>query len=262
MFSNAFSTEELIRYSQQIKLEEIGLAGQEKLKNARVLCIGLGGIGCPLLLYLAAAGVGNLGIVDDDIVELSNLQRQILYRLPQLAQQKAAAAKAQLQALNPSIEVHEYPLRLTEQNAVELIEQYDIVADGSDNFCTRYQIHDVCFALDRPYVYGSTSQFQGQCSLFHGKQGPCFRCLFPTPTNTNTIPTCSAGGVLGVLPGLLGVIQATEIIKWVLQTGESLKNRLLLVDLLKMKFQEIHLAKNPDCSLCNVPSKLRWNLCK
>jgi sulfur-carrier protein adenylyltransferase/sulfurtransferase len=250
MFSIAFSTEELIRYSQQIKLEQIGLAGQEKLKSARVLCIGLGGLGSPLLLYLAAAGVGKLGIIDDDVVELSNLHRQILYRQAQIASPKAAAAKEQLQALNPSIGVHSYPIRLTQKNAVELIEQYDIVADGSDNFCTRYLAHDICFALDRPYVYGSTAQFQGQCAVFHGKQGPCFRCLFPTPANIEEAPDCHTGGVLGVLPGLLGVIQASEIIKWVLQTGESLKERLLRVDLLKMKFQEIQLVKNPECSLC------------
>ncbi|MBA2651062.1 MAG: molybdopterin-synthase adenylyltransferase MoeB [Tatlockia sp.] len=250
MVNHSLSADELIRYSQQIKLDEIGFQGQEKLKNARVLCVGLGGLGSPLLLYLAAAGVGTLGLVDDDIVELSNLQRQILYRSPQVAHQKTVAAKAELLALNPSIQVNTYAEKLTENNAAQLISQYDIIADGSDNFYTRYLIHDVCFELDKPYVYASASQFQGYCSIFYGSKGPCFRCLFPMPPSSDTIPNCDSGGVLGVLPGLLGIIQAAEIIKWILKIGSPLEKRLLMIDLLKMTFKEVHLSQNPDCKLC------------
>ncbi|MFI4918356.1 MAG: molybdopterin-synthase adenylyltransferase MoeB [Legionellales bacterium] len=250
MLKHALSTDELIRYSQQIKLDEIGLSGQEKLKNARVLCVGLGGLGSPLLLYLAAAGVGTLGIVDDDVVELSNLQRQILYRQPQVALQKTVAASEQLLALNPSIQVRAYHEKLTKHNAAELIRQYDIIADGSDNFYTRYLIHDLCFELEKPYVYASASQFQGYCSIFYGGHGPCLRCLFPVPPSSDLIPNCDNGGVLGVLPGMLGIIQAAEVIKWILNLGDSLAKRLLMVDLLKMTFKEIQLSQNPDCKLC------------
>ena len=260
MLSHSLSADELMRYSQQIKLDEIGLPGQEQLKNARVLCVGLGGLGSPLLLYLAAAGVGTLGIVDDDIVELSNLQRQILYRLPDVTLKKTVAASAQLLALNPSIQVNSYHEKLTEKNAAELINQYDIVADGSDNFYTRYLIHDVCFDLKKPYVYASASQFQGYCSLFYGSKGPCFRCLFPIPPQHDTIPNCNAGGVLGVLPGMLGIIQAADIIKWILKIGNPLEKRLLMIDILKMTFKEIQIAQNPDCTLCvHHPLSQRMN---
>jgi len=250
MVNNSLSADDLIRYSQQIKLAEIGLQGQEKLKNARVLCVGLGGLGSPLLLYLAAAGVGTLGIVDDDIVELSNLQRQILYRSPQVALQKTVAARTQLLEINPTIQVHSYNEKLTEQNAAELIKQYDIIADGSDNFYTRYLIHDLCFKLAKPYVYAGASQFQGSCAIFYGGKGPCLRCLFPMSPNNDTMPNCDTGGVLGVLPGMLGIMQATEIIKWILKIGTSLEKRLLMIDLLKMTFKEIHLSQDPDCKLC------------
>lgn len=244
------SSDELIRYSQQIKLHEIGVFGQEKLKSTRVLCIGLGGLGSPLLLYLAAAGVGTLGIVDDDAVELGNLQRQILYRLSQVGLQKAIAAKEQILAINPLIQVNVYSEKLTHQNAMTLIHQYDIIADCSDNFYTRYLIHDVCFRLAKPYVYASASQFQGHCSIFYGNEGPCFRCLFPEPPSNNTILNCEESGVIGVLTGMLGMIQAAEIIKWILKIGDTLEKRLLIVDLLKMKFKEIHVSQNPDCKLC------------
>ncbi|WED44633.1 HesA/MoeB/ThiF family protein [Legionella cardiaca] len=246
----SFVTEELTRYSQQIKLPEVGLSGQEKLKNTRVLCIGVGGLGSSLSLYLAAAGVGTLGIVDDDVVELSNLHRQILYHSLQINQPKAFAAKEQLVALNPTIQVNAYPERLTQQNAAALIKQYDIIVDGSDNFYTRYLAHDYCFALNKPYIYASASQFQGYSSIFYGKQGPCFHCLFPKESTRQVIPNCGIGGVLGTLPGILGMIQATEIIKWVLKIGDSLERRLLIVDLLKMTFKEVNLIQNPDCQLC------------
>ncbi|HAT7796933.1 TPA: thiamine biosynthesis protein ThiF [Legionella pneumophila] len=248
---------ELIRYSQQIKMDEIGLAGQEKLKNSRVLCIGLGGLGSPLLLYLAAAGVGVLGIVDDDIIELSNLHRQILYNHTHINKKKVAAAKEQLLAINPLIQIESYSRRLTEENAAELISQYDIIADGSDNFYTRYLIHSICFELEKPYVYASASHFQGYCSIFHGKQDPCFHCVFPVSINDTNMPSCEGSGVIGTLPGMLGIIQATEVIKWILQIGNPLKKRLLAINMLTMTFKDIIISKNPDCEFCiqNQPIK-------
>lgn len=244
------SSDELVRYAQQIKLPEIGLAGQEQLKAARVLCVGLGGLGSPLLLYLAAAGVGTLGIVDDDVLELGNLQRQILYRMPQVGIKKTEAALSQLVSLNPEIQVNVYPHQITDQNAAELIAQYDIIADGSDNFYTRYLIHDHCFELKKPYVYASATGFKGYCSIFYGEQGPCFHCLFPHSSSMDSFPDCQTGGVLGVVPGLVGVIQATEIIKWILTIGLSLENRLLMIDALSMTFKTIKLTQNPDCACC------------
>lgn len=248
--STFLSADEIMRYTQQIKLPEIGLDGQKKLKDARVLCIGLGGLGSPLLLYLAAAGVGQLGIVDYDRVDLTNLHRQVLYRSQDLGQAKAISAKKQLLALNPCIEVNSYTKKLTHDNADELISQYDIIADGSDNFATRYLIHDTCFKFSKPYVYASAGQFQGYCSVFHANQeNPCLRCLFPnTPFDSKL--NCVTDGVIGVLPGLLGILQATEIIKWILKLESSLVKCLLMVDLLRMTFKEIHLRKNPDCQLC------------
>jgi adenylyltransferase/sulfurtransferase len=250
MVDHSLSSDELLRYSRQINLMELGVSGQEKLKNARVLCVGLGGLGSSLLLYLAASGIGRIGLVDFDTIELSNLQRQVLYRQANVTFSKATAAAAQILALNSTIQVDAYNEQLTEKNAVQLISQYDIVADCSDNFYTNYLIHDVCFLQKKPYVYASVSQFQGYCSLFHGKAGPCLRCLFPTPPDPKLIPSCNIGGVLGVVPGLLGTIQATEIIKWLVGIGRSLENRLLIADLLQMTFREILLVQNPGCQLC------------
>jgi adenylyltransferase/sulfurtransferase len=248
--STFLSADEIMRYAQQIKLSEIGLDGQKKLKDARVLCIGLGGLGSPLLLYLAAAGVGELGIVDHDSVDLTNLHRQILYRSQDLGRAKAISAKEQLLALNPSIEVNSYIEKLTHCNADEFISQYDIIADGSDNFATRYLIHDTCFKFNKPYVYASAGQFQGYCSVFYANQeNPCLRCLFPAATS-HTHGNCATDGVIGVLPGLLGIFQAVEIIKWIVNMGAGLVKRLLMVDLLTMSFKEIHLRKNSDCQLC------------
>lgn len=250
MMHTHLSADEIMRYAQQIKLPEVGLDGQKKLKDARVLCIGLGGLGSPLLLYLAAAGVGKLGIVDHDNVELTNLHRQILYREKHLGQAKSISAREQLLALNPSIEVNSYTEKLTPDNADELISQYDIIADGSDNFSTRYLIHDTCFKFSKPYVYASAGQFQGYCSIFHANQeNPCLRCLFPSAIS-HTKANCASDGVIGVLPGILGILQATEIIKWILNIGTGLVKRLLMVDLLAMSFKDIHLHKNPDCQLC------------
>jgi molybdopterin/thiamine biosynthesis adenylyltransferase/rhodanese-related sulfurtransferase len=243
------STDEISRYAQQIKLEKIGLAGQRRLKNARVLCIGAGGLASPLLLYLAAAGIGHLGIVDDDRIELSNLQRQILYQHAHQSHKKVERAAQQIQALNPDVQVTVYDQRLHAENAKEIIAQYDIVADCTDNFTTRYLINDVCFLLGIPFVSASVEQFEGQCTLFLGKQGPCYRCLFPTSPRT-PIPTCSEGGVLGVLPGILGVIQATEIMKYLLEIGQGLSGRLLLLNLLQIQFRTIEYARDPECLLC------------
>ncbi|HEL8628643.1 TPA: HesA/MoeB/ThiF family protein, partial [Legionella pneumophila] len=248
---------ELTRYSQQIKMEEIGLDGQEKLKNSRVLCIGLGGLGSPLLLYLAAAGVGVLGIVDDDIIELSNLHRQILYNHTHINKKKAVTAKKQLLAINPLIQVESYSSRLTEENAAELIMQYDIIADGTDNFYTRYLIHSICFKLEKPYVYASASGFQGYCSIFHGKKDPCLHCIFPVSANDINMPNCEGAGVIGTLPGMLGIIQATEIIKWILQIGNPLKKRLLAINLLTMTFKNIIISRNPDCEFCIQNQSIR-----
>ncbi len=244
------SVDEIKRYAQQIKLSEIGLHGQKKLKHARVLCIGLGGLGSPLLLYLAAAGVGKLGIVDHDNVELTNLHRQILYREQHLGQAKSTSAREQLLALNLSIEVNSYTEKLTPDNADRFVSQYDIIADGSDNFATRYLIHDTCFKFNKPYVYASAGQFQGYCAIFHANQeNPCLHCLFPYATSPTSV-NCATDGVIGVLPGLLGILQATEIIKWILKIGTGLVKRLLMVDLLAMSFKDIHLSKNLDCQLC------------
>jgi sulfur-carrier protein adenylyltransferase/sulfurtransferase len=241
---------EIEYYSRQLKLPEIGLHGQEKLKNAKVLCVGAGGLAAPLLLYLAAAGIGTIGIVDKDTLETSNLHRQVLYRYAQRGLSKIAVAKRELLALNPAITVELYPLDLHPDNALDLVQNYHIVADCTDNFATRYLINDVCFYARIPYLYASVQQFQGQCSLFAGHVGPCLRCLFPTPPQAGVIPRCSEAGVLGVLPGLLGTLQATEIIKWILQQGQSLHGKLLTLDALNMEFKQFNLPKNPECKLC------------
>lgn len=245
-----FSSSELQQYTQQIQLDKIGTSGQKKLKQARVLCIGLGGLGSPSILYLAAAGVGTLGIADHDQLEPSNLNRQILYQHKQINQNKATAAKEQIHALNPFIQVNAYPVKVTQENAEELLVGYDLVIDGSDNFSTRYLVHDLCYQLKKPYVFASVYQFEGYSCLFNGTTGPCLRCLFPKPPTRS--PRCDEAGVLGVLPGLLGVIQATEVLKYILNLGDSLEQRLLTVDLLKMKFREIQLSRNPNCSCCTA----------
>ncbi|MCE0723164.1 HesA/MoeB/ThiF family protein [Legionella resiliens] len=239
---------ELKRYAQQTILEEIGIHGQEKLQKARVLCVGAGGIGAALLPYLAGAGVGTIGIIDDDLIEESNLHRQILYQEKEIHQSKAAIAKLRLQALNSKINVQSYEFRLNAENAEEIIAKYDLVADCSDNFYTRYLTHEVCFNLEKPYIYASAYQFKGHCSLFYGKQNPCLQCLFPAIPNT--IVNCQNGGVLGTLPGLLGILQATEIIKWITHSGVSLLNRLLCIDFLTMEMKNIHLVKNEECQFC------------
>ena len=249
--SVSLQPEEILRYSRHFALPQVGLLGQEKLKAARILCVGAGGLGAPLLLYLAAAGIGTLGVIDDDQVELSNLQRQILYSTADLNQKKVTVVKNKLKQLNPNINIITYDKRLTKENALQIIDNYDVIADGTDNFATRYLVNDACFHLKKPNVYASIFQFEGQCSVFDAEKGPCYRCLYDAPPPAGLIPNCAEGGVLGVLPGILGSIQATEVIKLILGKGQPLIGRLLIVDALDMRFQEVVLAINPNCRLCS-----------
>ncbi len=242
---------ELTRYDRHITLPEVGVEGQEKLKAAKVLLIGSGGLGSPLGLYLAAAGVGTLGIVDFDRVDESNLQRQILHGTADVGALKTDSARRRLGDLNPFVEVETYNERLTSKNALDLIEKYDIVVDGTDNFPTRYLVNDACVFLDKPNVYGSIYRFEGQVSLFHVKGGgPCYRCLYPEPPPPHLVPSCAEGGVLGILPGVVGTLQATEVVKYLLGVGQGLLGRLLLFDALAMRFREMKIGKAPDCSIC------------
>jgi adenylyltransferase/sulfurtransferase len=244
--------DELNRYSRHLLLPEVGMEGQQRLKAARVLCIGTGGLGSPLTLYLAAAGVGTLGLVDFDIVDASNLQRQILHFTSDIGRSKLDSAAEKLLALNPALHVVKHETRLTSANALDILKNYDIVADGTDNFPTRYLVNDACVLLGIPNVYGSIFRFEGQASVFATKDGPCYRCLYPEPPPPGLVPSCAEGGVLGILPGLLGIIQATEAIKLILGRGESLIGRLLLVDALALRFRELKLRKNPDCPICGT----------
>ncbi|RPI21175.1 MAG: molybdopterin-synthase adenylyltransferase MoeB, partial [Acidobacteria bacterium] len=244
------SHEELQRYSRHLIMPEVGLEGQKRLKAAKVLCIGAGGLGSPLAMYLAAAGVGRLGLVDFDVVEFSNLQRQIIHSTEDVGRSKLGSAHEKILAINPHVEVDLYETRLTSQNALEIFADYDIVADGTDNFPTRYLVNDACVITGKPNVYGSIFRFEGQASVFALPDAPCYRCLYPEPPPPGLVPSCAEGGVLGILPGLIGVIQATEVIKLILGTGDSLAGRLLLVDALGMKFRELKLRKNPECPVC------------
>lgn len=248
--SNSLSSEELTRYRRHFTLPNVGIEGQKRLKSARVLCVGAGGLGSPVLLYLAAAGVGTIGIIDDDIIEPSNLQRQVLYTTEDIKQKKAEAAKYRLGKLNPNINIVCYSERLIKDNALKIIKNYDIVADGTDNFASRYLVNDACFHLKKPNVYASIFQFEGQCSVFNTNDGPCYRCLFDSPPPDGLIPNCAEGGVLGVLPGLVGTIQAIEIIKLILNIGKSLAGRLLTINALSMSFQEFKIQRHPSCRLC------------
>ena len=242
--------EEAARYSRHLILPEVGLEGQRKLKAAKVLCIGTGGLGSPLAFYLAAAGVGTLGLVDFDVVDASNLQRQILHSTKDVGRPKIDSAAEKLQALNPFLKLVKHETMLTSQNALEIVGQYDVVADGTDNFPTRYLVNDACVLTGKPNAYGSIFRFEGQASVFAAKDGPCYRCLYPEPPPPGMVPSCAEGGVLGILPGLVGVIQATEVIKLILGKGEPLVGRLLLVNSLDMQFRELKLRKNPDCPVC------------
>jgi adenylyltransferase/sulfurtransferase len=241
---------ELSRYARHLTLPEVGIAGQQKLKAARVLCVGAGGLGSPLALYLAAAGIGTLGIVDFDRVDASNLQRQIIHSTNDVGRSKLDSAAEKLAALNPGVKVVRHETRLSSANALEILGGYDLVADGTDNFPTRYLVNDACVLSGKPNVYGSVFRFEGQASVFATLEGPCYRCVYPEPPPPGTVPNCAEGGVLGILPGLVGLIQATEVIKLILAKGEPLVGRLLLVDALAMRFRELKLKKNPECPVC------------
>ena len=238
------------RYRRHLTLPEMGYEGQQKLLDSSVLLIGAGGLGCPLALYLAAAGVGQLGLVDDDVVDASNLQRQVLYQTRDIGKLKVEVAKERIQALNPDVDVVTYPLRLTSENALEIFADYDVIVDGTDNFPTRYLSNDACVILDKPNVYGSIFRFEGQASVFDASQGPCYRCLFPEPPPPGSVPSCAEGGVLGVLPGIIATIQGTEAIKLLVGMGRSLSGRLLIYDALAMEFNEFQLKKDPNCPVC------------
>ena len=242
--------DEILRYSRHLIMPEVGMEGQLKLKRARVLCVGAGGLGSPVAMYLAAAGVGTLGIVDFDIVDFTNLQRQILHGTEDVGRKKLDSAAETIAAINPNVEIRKFETRLTSRNALEIMRDFDIVVDGTDNFATRYLVNDACVLLGKPNVYGSIFRFEGQASVFATKDGPCYRCLYPEPPPPGVVPSCAEGGVLGILPGLVGVIQATETIKLILGTGDSLVGRLLLVDALAMSFRELKLKKNRECPVC------------
>ena len=248
--ARALSNEEMLRYSRHLLLSEVGVEGQKKLRDAKVLIVGAGGLGSPTALYLAAVGVGEIGLVDFDRVEVSNLQRQILFTTADVGHAKVDAARDRLQAMNPGVHVTAFSEPLTSANAMDVIRGYDIVIDGTDNFATRYLVNDACVLLGKPNVYGSIYRFEGQASVFDARAGPCYRCLYPEPPPPGLVPSCAEAGVLGVLPGIVGVIQATEAIKIILGAGEPLVGRLLLFDALAMSFRELALRKNPDCDLC------------
>jgi molybdopterin/thiamine biosynthesis adenylyltransferase/rhodanese-related sulfurtransferase len=247
-----FAREELQRYSRHLTLPEVGMAGQRKLKSARVLLIGAGGLGSPLGLYLAAAGVGTLGIVDDDIVDETNLQRQVIHGSSSLGEHKVASAARRIADLNPHVDVIAYQYRLAASNAQAIVSEHDVIVDGSDNFSTRYVVNDACVLGGKPYVYGSVYRFEGQASVFDARRGPCYRCLFPQPPPPGTVPSCADGGVLGVLPGIIGLIQATETIKLITGIGQSLIGRLLVFDALEMRFASMKIKKDQDCPVCGT----------
>lgn len=246
------SNEELKRYGRHITMPEVGLEGQKKLKASRVLIVGAGGLGSPVGLYLAAAGVGQLGIVDFDAVDESNLQRQILYSTNDVGRMKVESAKETIQSVNPHVQVETYQTQLSSGNAMEIIKQYDVVVDGTDNFPTRYLVNDACVLLKKPNVYGSIFRFEGQASVFSTAAGPCYRCLYSEPPPPGLVPNCADAGVLGVLPGIIGTIQAVETLKILMGIGSTLVGRLLLFDALAMHFREMKLRKNPDCPICGT----------
>ncbi len=244
------SREEIKRYSRHLIMPEVGMEGQKKLKNASVLLVGTGGLGSPAALYLAAAGVGRIGLLDYDVVDASNLQRQVIHGQSTIGKKKVESAKARLADINPFVQVDLHDTLLSSDNALDLFRPYDIVADGTDNFPTRYLVNDACALLGKPNVYASIFRFEGQLAVFDAKRGPCYRCLYAEPPPPGLVPSCAEGGVLGILPGVVGILQATEVVKLILGTGESMIGRLLLFDALGMKFRELKLRKNPDCPLC------------
>jgi molybdopterin/thiamine biosynthesis adenylyltransferase/rhodanese-related sulfurtransferase len=246
------TNDEIARYSRHLILPEVGMEGQQKLKASRVLCVGTGGLGAPLALYLAAAGVGTLGLIDFDTVDKSNLQRQIIHSTNTVGMLKVDSAELMLKGLNPNLNVVKYNTMLTSANALDIFKDFDIIADGTDNFQTRYLVNDACVLTGKPNAYGSIFRFEGQASVFATEEGPCYRCLYPEPPPPGLVPSCAEGGVLGILPGLVGIIQATEVIKMILGIGDPLIGRLLLVDALGMSFRTLKLRKNPDCPACGT----------
>jgi adenylyltransferase/sulfurtransferase len=246
------SSDEILRYSRHLIMPEVAMKGQLKLKAASVLLVGAGGLGAPLGLYLTAAGVGRLGLVDFDVVDLTNLQRQVTFGTKDVGRPKLEAAKARLEDLNPGIEIDVHETRLSSSNALEILDGYDVVVDGTDNFPTRYLVNDACVLLGKPNIYGSIFRFDGQVTVFGVNDGPCYRCLYAEPPPPGLVPSCAEGGVLGVLPGIIGAVQASETIKVILGKGETLSGRLLLFDALKMKFRELKIHKNPDCPICGM----------
>lgn len=253
----ALTAEEVRRYSRHLILPEVGMDGQRTLKAAKVLCIGAGGLGSPVAMYLAAAGVGTIGIVDFDVVDVSNLQRQLLHGTPDVGRSKLESARARLNALNPNVQIETYETALSSENALDLFAPYDVIVDGTDNFPTRYLVNDACVLLGKPNAYGSIFRFEGQASVFATKDGPCYRCLYPEPPPPGLVPSCAEGGVLGVLPGVVGTIQATEAIKLILGVGEPLIGRFLIFDALRMRFRELKLRKDPDCPVCGTHPTVR-----
>jgi sulfur-carrier protein adenylyltransferase/sulfurtransferase len=246
------TNDEIKRYSRHLIMPEVGIDGQRRLKAGKVLCIGAGGLGSPAAMYLAAAGIGTLGLVDYDVVDFSNLQRQIIHGTPDVGRSKLASARDRLHAINPHVDIQTYETALSSENAMQLFEPYDVILDGTDNFPTRYLTNDACVLLGKPNAYGSIFRFEGQASVFATKNGPCYRCLYPEPPPPGLVPSCAEGGVLGVLPGIIGVIQATESVKLIAGIGEPLIGRFLIYDALRMHFRELKLRKDPDCPVCGT----------
>jgi len=248
--TDALSKDEILRYSRHLIMPEVGMEGQIKLKNAKVLLVGAGGLGAPLGLYLAAAGVGRIGIVDFDVVDFTNLQRQVIHGTKDVGRKKLDSAHDRMKDINPNVRIDKYEVALTSENALEIISGYDMVVDGTDNFPTRYLVNDACVILKKPNVYGSIFRFEGQATIFATEGGPCYRCLYPEPPPPGLVPSCAEGGVLGILPGIIGLVQATEAVKLILGTGQPLIGRLMLYDALAMKFRELKLRRNPECPVC------------
>ncbi len=244
------SKDEILRYSRHLILPEVGMEGQLKLKNAKVLLVGTGGLGAPMALYLTAAGIGTIGLVDFDVVDYTNLQRQVIHGTKDVGKPKIDSAIESMKDINPFVKVIRHEVALTSENAMDIVKDYDLVADGTDNFPTRYLVNDVCVLLGKPNVYGSIFRFEGQSTIFAAENGPCYRCLYPEPPPPGLVPSCAEGGVLGILPGVVGLIQATEVVKLILGKGETLVGRLVLYDALNMKFRELKLRKSAECPIC------------
>ncbi len=253
----ALSPDEMRRYGRHLVLPEVGLEGQLVIRSARVLVVGAGGLGSPAAMYLAAAGVGTIGVIDFDVVDFSNLQRQLLHMTRDVGRPKVESAAERLKAINPEVRVEKHEDALSSANALDLVARYDLIVDGTDNFPTRYLVNDACVLTGRPYIYGSVFRFEGQAAIFATEGGPCYRCLYPEPPPAGLVPSCAEGGVLGVLPGVIGTIQATEALKWILKTGDSLAGRLLLFDALAMKFREVRIRRDPECPVCGDHPTIR-----